>query len=129
VANVALPDIGTALNASQTGLNLVAVSYSLGLAASVLWLGALGDHHGRELMLILGVSLSVPASPLSAGLLLENWWWARSSSSRCPRRHRAGVGRGARARPRARGARAGRQHRRESSRWSRSAPSCSPSTS
>jgi MFS family permease len=70
VANVALPDIGTALDASQTGLNLIAVSYSLGLAASVLWLGALGDHHGRKLMLILGVSLSVPACLLAA--------WARS---------------------------------------------------
>jgi DHA2 family multidrug resistance protein-like MFS transporter len=38
VANVALPDIGTAFDASQTALDLVAVGYSLGLAASVLWL-------------------------------------------------------------------------------------------
>jgi len=36
VANVALPDIGKDLDASQTGLNLVAIGYSLGLAASVL---------------------------------------------------------------------------------------------
>ena len=36
VANVALPDIGTAFTASQTSLDLVAVGYSLGLAASVL---------------------------------------------------------------------------------------------
>ena len=36
VANVALPDIGKAFDASQTQLNLVAVGYSLGLAASVL---------------------------------------------------------------------------------------------
>jgi hypothetical protein len=42
VANVALPDIGIAFDASQTALDLVAVGYSLGLAASVLWLGALG---------------------------------------------------------------------------------------
>lgn len=48
VANVALPDIGFHFNASQTELNLVAVSYSLGLACSVLWLGALGDRHGRK---------------------------------------------------------------------------------
>jgi DHA2 family multidrug resistance protein-like MFS transporter len=40
VANVALPDIGRAFDASQTELNLVAVGYSLGLAASVLYLGA-----------------------------------------------------------------------------------------
>jgi MFS family permease len=35
-------------------LNLIAVGYSLGLAASVLWLGALGDRYGRKLMLVLG---------------------------------------------------------------------------
>ena len=40
VANVALPDIGKAFDAGQTELNLVAVGYSLGLAASVLYLGA-----------------------------------------------------------------------------------------
>src|SRR5262245_11748344 len=61
VANVALPDIGRAFDASQTALNLVAVSYSLGLAASVLYLGAVGDRYGRKMMLILGVAISVPA--------------------------------------------------------------------
>jgi MFS transporter, DHA2 family, multidrug resistance protein len=60
-ANVALPSIGLHFNASQTQLNLVAVSYSLGLAISVLWLGALGDRYGRKQMLLLGVSLSLPA--------------------------------------------------------------------
>jgi MFS transporter, DHA2 family, multidrug resistance protein len=50
VANVALPDIGKAFDAGQTALNLVAVGYSLGLAASVLYLGALGDRYGRKLM-------------------------------------------------------------------------------
>ena len=35
VANVALPDIGKAFDASQSSLNLIAVGYSLGLAASV----------------------------------------------------------------------------------------------
>ena len=39
VANVALPSIGSAFDASQISLNLVAVGYSLGLAASVLFLG------------------------------------------------------------------------------------------
>ncbi|HWJ63911.1 MAG TPA: MFS transporter [Acidimicrobiales bacterium] len=66
VANVALPDIGKAFDASQSSLNLIAVGYSLGLAASVLWLGALGDRYGRKMMLIIGVSLSVPACILAA---------------------------------------------------------------
>src|SRR4051794_501084 len=66
VANVALPDIGKHFDSSQTVLDLIAVGYSLGLAASVLWLGALGDRYGRKLMLILGVSLSVPACLLAA---------------------------------------------------------------
>jgi EmrB/QacA subfamily drug resistance transporter len=67
VANVALPDIGAAFDAGQTTLNLVAVGYSLGLAASVLYLGALGDRYGRKMMLLLGMGLSIPAS-LLAGL-------------------------------------------------------------
>ncbi len=62
VANVALPDIGKAFDASQTDLNLVAVGYSVGLAASVLYLGAIGDRYGRKTMLVLGMLLSVPAS-------------------------------------------------------------------
>jgi len=66
VANVALPDIGKAFGASQTSLDLVAVGYSLGLAASVLYLGAVGDRYGRKLLLILGVALSVPACLLAA---------------------------------------------------------------
>ena len=56
VANVALPDIGKEFDASQTSLNLVAVGYSLGLAASVLYLGALGDHRGRKMMCILAAT-------------------------------------------------------------------------
>jgi MFS family permease len=66
VANVALPDIGKAFDAGQTALNLVAVGFSLGLAASVLYLGALGDRHGRRMMLLLGTGLAMPASLLAA---------------------------------------------------------------
>ena len=66
VANVALPDIGRAFDSSQTSLNLIAVGYSLGLAASVLYLGALGDRYGRKMMLMLGMGLSIPACLLAA---------------------------------------------------------------
>ncbi len=66
VANVALPDIGKAFDAGQTGLDLVAVGYSLGLAASVLYLGAVGDRYGRKLMLLLGMGLSIPACILAS---------------------------------------------------------------
>jgi MFS transporter, DHA2 family, multidrug resistance protein len=66
VANVALPDIGRAFDSSQTSLDLIAVGYSLGLAASVLYLGALGDRYGRKMMLVLGISLSIPASIAAA---------------------------------------------------------------
>ncbi|MGD8193609.1 MFS transporter [Herbiconiux sp. P18] len=66
VANVALPSIGQAFDASQTALNLVAVGFSLGLAGSVLYLGALGDRYGRKRMLVLGLLLSIPAALLAA---------------------------------------------------------------
>jgi EmrB/QacA subfamily drug resistance transporter len=65
VANVALPDIGKAFGSGQTTLNLIAVGYSLGLATSVLYLGALGDRYGRKMMLLLGMGLSIPASLLA----------------------------------------------------------------
>jgi DHA2 family multidrug resistance protein-like MFS transporter len=66
VANVALPDIGRAFDSGQTVLNLIAVGYSLGLACSVLYLGALGDRYGRKMMLVLGMALSIPACLLAA---------------------------------------------------------------
>ena len=66
VANVALPSIGQAFDSTQTSLDLVAVGYSLGLAGSVLYLGAVGDRYGRKMMLLLGMALSVPACLLAA---------------------------------------------------------------
>jgi EmrB/QacA subfamily drug resistance transporter len=65
MANVALPSVGAYFDASQTQLNLVAVAYSLGLACSVLWLGALGDRYGRKMMAVLGVALAMPAALVS----------------------------------------------------------------
>jgi len=66
VANVALPDIGTHFDSSQTALNLIAVGYSLGLAASVLYFGAIGDRYGRKMMLLIGTGLAIPASLIAA---------------------------------------------------------------
>ena len=66
VANVALPDIGRHFDSSQTTLDLIAVGYSLGLACSVVWLGALGDRYGRKTMLVLGTALAIPMSLLAA---------------------------------------------------------------
>src|SRR3954468_5702319 len=66
VANVALPSIGQHFDSGQTTLDLIAVGYSLGLACSVLWLGAVGDRYGRKLMLLCGTVLAVPMSLLAA---------------------------------------------------------------
>jgi DHA2 family multidrug resistance protein-like MFS transporter len=66
VANVALPDIGLHFDASQTALNLVAISYSLGLACSVLYFGAVGDRYGRKMLLIIGMVVTIPADLLAA---------------------------------------------------------------
>jgi len=66
VANVALPSIGEHFDSSQTTLDLIAVGYSLGLACSVLWLGALGDRYGRKTLLVSGTVLAIPMSLLAA---------------------------------------------------------------
>jgi len=65
VANVAIPEIGDHFDSSQTTLNLIAVGYSFGLAASVLWFGALGDRYGRKLLIVVGMLLSIPVSILA----------------------------------------------------------------
>jgi MFS transporter, DHA2 family, multidrug resistance protein len=65
VANVAIPEIGDNFDSSQTMLNLIAVGYSFGLAASVLWFGALGDRYGRKLLIVVGMVLSIPVSVLA----------------------------------------------------------------
>jgi MFS transporter, DHA2 family, multidrug resistance protein len=66
IANVALPSIGAALDTTQAELNLIAVGFTLGLASSVLYLGALADRYGRKPAMTLGAALSIPASLLAA---------------------------------------------------------------
>ncbi len=66
VANVALPDIGRELDATQVELNMVAVGFTLGLASSVLYLGAIGDRYGRKKLLLIGLALSIPTAALAA---------------------------------------------------------------
>lgn len=66
IANVALPDIGKELGATQVELTMVASMFTLGLAASVLYLGAVGDRYGRKKLLIAGSALAIPASLICA---------------------------------------------------------------
>jgi EmrB/QacA subfamily drug resistance transporter len=66
IANVALPSIGAGLKTTQAQLNLVALGFTLGLAASVLYLGALADRYGRKLAMLAGATLSIPAACLAA---------------------------------------------------------------
>ena len=66
VANVALPTIGRAFNAGETTMDLVAVGYTFGLTASVLWRGALSDRYGQKQMLLAGTTLTFLASLLAA---------------------------------------------------------------
>ena len=62
ISNVALPDIGRALDASNDQLTGITDAYQIAIAATVVYLGAVGDRYGRKKLLILGAILSVPFS-------------------------------------------------------------------
>lgn len=66
IANVALPDIATALDATQSEQNLIADAFTMALAATVLYLGAIGDRYGRKALLLWGAAVSIPAALLAA---------------------------------------------------------------
>ena len=66
IANVALPVIGRDLGASQSQLTAIANGFALGLAASVLYLGAIGDRYGRKLLFVAGAVLTIPCGFLAA---------------------------------------------------------------
>ncbi len=66
ISNVALPDIGLALNASNQQLTFITDAYQIAIAATVLYLGAVGDRYGRKKLLLLGAALCIPFSVLSS---------------------------------------------------------------
>jgi EmrB/QacA subfamily drug resistance transporter len=64
VVNVALPTIGTDLNATVAGLQWVINGYTLTLASLILLGGSLGDRFGRRKVFLLGVVWFAGASLL-----------------------------------------------------------------
>jgi MFS family permease len=58
-------------------LNLIAVGFTLGLAASVLYLGAVADRYGRRRMLLGGLALAFGGT-VSSGAVI---WGALSGVS------------------------------------------------
>ena len=71
ISNVALPDIGQALNASNQQLTFITDAYQIAIASTVLYLGAVGDRYGRKKLLLLGAALCIPFSILSS--LAHGW--------------------------------------------------------
>ncbi|MCX6461565.1 MAG: MFS transporter [Actinobacteria bacterium] len=66
IANVALPSIGRDLGATQDQLTQIGDGFALGLAASVLYLGAIGDRYGRKMLFVAGAVLTIPTSMMAA---------------------------------------------------------------
>ena len=71
ISNVALPDIGQALSASNQQLTFITDAYQIAIASTVLYLGAVGDRYGRKKLLLLGAALCIPFSILSS--LAHGW--------------------------------------------------------
>ncbi|MFD4250482.1 MFS transporter [Amycolatopsis thermoflava] len=72
VVNIALPKIGSDLEASTAGLQWTINGYTLSLAALILLGGSLGDRFGRRRIFVLGVSWFAIAS-LLCGLAPDIW--------------------------------------------------------
>jgi len=66
ILNVALPAIRESTGANAAEVQWVVNGYMLPLAALILLGGALGDHHGRRLWLVIGTALFGAASLLCA---------------------------------------------------------------
>ena len=61
-----LTDIAKALDASQSEQNLIADAFTMSLAATVLYLGAVGDRYGRKSLLLWGAAVLIPAALVAA---------------------------------------------------------------
>ena len=66
ILNVALPAIRASTGAGAAEVQWVVNGYTLPLAALILLGGALGDHHGRRLWLVIGTALFGAASLICA---------------------------------------------------------------
>ena len=64
VVNVALPTIGTELDASVAGLQWIVNGYTLTLASLILIGGSLGDRFGRRRIFLVGIVWFAAASLL-----------------------------------------------------------------
>ncbi|MFF7250647.1 MFS transporter [Embleya sp. NPDC008237] len=73
VVNLALPDMGAALDLSPTASSWVLNAYTLAFGGLLLLGGRLGDAFGRRRMFLAGVLLFTAAS-LLAGLAPWAWW-------------------------------------------------------
>lgn len=73
VVNLALPDMGSALDLSPTASSWVLNAYTLAFGGLLLLGGRLGDAFGRRRMFLAGVLLFTSAS-LLAGLAPWAWW-------------------------------------------------------
>ncbi|HBT13339.1 MAG TPA: MFS transporter, partial [Erwinia persicina] len=73
IANVGLPTLATAFNASFSQMQWVVLAYLLAVTASVLAMGWLGDRFGRQRLLGYGVLLFSVAS-LGCGLATHIGW-------------------------------------------------------
>jgi EmrB/QacA subfamily drug resistance transporter len=62
MVNVAIPSIGTALEASVSQLQWVVTGYLLAVASLLLLAGALADHFGRRRILVVGLGIMFIAS-------------------------------------------------------------------
>jgi MFS family permease len=98
IANVGLPTLAQAFNASFQQVQWIVIAYLLAITSLIVSVGRLGDIIGRKRLLLTGIFLFTLASalcglPTSHRLTLasavkfaarrENWFWAMNASSWC----------------------------------------------